>query len=105
MAWSACGAGIVVAIADLGFTAYKLHQPAIIFAIPPVAFAFYGVGWWVAGAATKRRWMFLASAASFAASLTLAIMPVGVDILLIVAVALFLTLALPGLKLMADETR
>jgi hypothetical protein len=105
MAWAACGFGIVVAIADLGFTAYKLHQPAIIFAIAPVAFAFYGAAWWVAGAATKRRWMFLASAVSFAVSLTLAIMPVGVDTLLVIAAALFLTLALPGLKLMADETR
>lgn len=105
MAWSACGVGIVIAIIDLGFTAYKLHQPAIIFAIAPVAFAFYGAAWWVVGAATKRRWMFLPSAVAFAASIVLAIMPVGFDILIVIAAALFLTLALPGLKLMADETR
>jgi len=64
VAWAACGFGLIVAIADLGFTAYKLHQPDFIFAIPPVAFAFYGAAWWVVGAATRRRWMILPSLAS-----------------------------------------
>ncbi len=105
MAWAACGCGIIVAIADLGFVAYKLHQPTIIFAIAPIAFAFYGAAWCVAGAATKRRWMYVASLVAFAASITLAIMPARVDILIVIAATLFLTLALPGLKLMTDEFR
>jgi len=105
LAWSGCGIGIVVSCAAIGFTAYRLHSPNMLYLVSPIVLAFYGMAWWSVAAISRRRWMYAASVAAFVSTVLLAAASGSLRQLPMMGAALLLALALPGFKLMSEEPR
>lgn len=103
-AWAACGLGIVVMLIAITILSARLGDLELMNVNPLVAFAFYGAAWFVSGALSRQRWMFLVSLAAFALTLALAAIP-GANMLLVMGAGLFATLVLPGLHLMRGVSR
>jgi hypothetical protein len=103
MVWIACALGITVQCAAIAAASFLLHATAVVSLIMPSVFAYYGTAWWATAAITKQRWMYAVASAAFAIALILAFMTYSLNQLPVMGAALFLTLALPGLKLMCNE--
>jgi hypothetical protein len=101
--WGVIAIGIVVGGVAMGIVAAVEHQQAVLGMMAPLVFAFYGTGWCMSGAFAKRRWMYLVSAAAFAAALILAALADNLDQLVAMGAALILTLGIPGLFLTFEK--
>ena len=92
---------LVGAIASMS---WHMHDFALMRIAPLAAFAFYGSAWFLIAMLARRRWMFMASSASFILTL---VMPMVSDagMLPTLGIGLLLTLLLPGIGLMREAAR
>jgi hypothetical protein len=102
LTWTGCALGIFTTIFSIAIVADISGHPEIQNLYAPATMAFYGVAWFIAGALGHRRWMYVASAASFASTLGVAALTGDLRQLLAFGTALLLTLSVPGFKLMID---
>jgi hypothetical protein len=104
VAWASCGLGIVVMLIAIAIVSNRTGNSELMNLNPLVAFAFYGAAWFVSGALARQSWMFVAGLAAFAMTLIMALMS-GAGTLLAMGAGLFVTLVLPGLRLMLGASR
>ncbi|MGA7676621.1 MAG: hypothetical protein WCA78_16440 [Rhizomicrobium sp.] len=105
MTWVGCAMGIFVTIATIAIIADVSHNPGVQNMYAPATMAFYGSAWFIAGALARRPWMFAASIVAFASTLATAALTGDQRQLLVWGTALLLSLAVPGLKMMFEESR
>lgn len=103
--WAAMAAGVMTALGTTMLLARELNALIILNAYIPVIFSFYGSAWIASAALAKRRWMYSAGLASLLYAFVVAILAESQWQSLAMGVGLFLLLALPGFKLISDETR
>jgi hypothetical protein len=102
--WGGCGLGVCVLIGAIANMSWHLHDSTLMRIAPLAAFAFYGSAWFVVGMLARKRWMFMASSASFILTL---VMPMVSDAatLPVLGAGLLVTLLLPGIGLMREAAR
>jgi len=105
MAWTGCAIGIFVVVGAIAIVTEVTHVPAVQNMYAPATMAFYGSAWFVAGAMARRPWMYLAAVVAFVSSLLTAAMTGDQRQLLVWGAALLLSLAVPGFKLMFEQSR
>lgn len=103
--WSTCGAGVMVAFGTTELIASKMNSSVVLAAYVPVIFAFYGTAWFASGVLGKRAWMHLAGIGSFVFAFVVAVLTDNPLQTPAMGLGLLLLLAVPGFKLMSDETR
>ena len=104
MAWVGCAMGIFVTIATIAIIADVSHNPGVQNMYAPATMAFYGSAWFIAGALAHRPWMFAASFIAFVSTLATAALTGDQKQLLVWGTALLLSLAVPGFKMMFEES-
>lgn len=102
-AWSSMGWSIFVIGLAIGILSARTHSyiPTLIF--PPLILSLYGMGWSVAAAMARKRWIWMTAIGSYAAALVVAWLAVDPIVYLVYAAALLLLMALPGYILMRQE--
>ncbi len=103
--WAAMAAGVMTAFGATLIVAHVLKAPVILNAYIPVIYAFYGTAWIASAALAKRSWMYLAGVAALLFAFVMAMLSESPSQALAMTAGLFLLLAVPGFKLVADETR
>ncbi len=102
--WSGVGIAIMFFILCLIVIANVLKDfGAVTFLIAPVVLILYGVGWWVGGAITSRRWVKYVAFGSFAAAPLITLLAGRPEQLLAYAVCLILFTSVPGFILMRAD--
>lgn len=102
-AWSAMGWTIFVISLTIGILAWRTHSPIPALIFPPLILALYGMGWCVAAAMARKRWLWMTAIGSYAAALLVAWLAVSPAVYLVYALAMLLLMALPGYILMRQE--
>lgn len=102
-AWSAMGWSIFVIALAIAILSARTHSyiPTLIF--PPLILGLYGMGWSVAAAMSRKRWIWMTAIGSYVAALVVAWLAVDPVVYLVYAAALLLLMALPGYILMRQE--
>lgn len=102
-AWASMGWSIFVISLAIGILSWRTHSyiPTLIF--PPMILGLYGMGWSVAAAMSRKRWLWMTAFGSYAASLLVAWLSVDPIVYLVYASALLLLMALPGYILLRQE--
>lgn len=103
--WGGCGIGMMVAFAAMEAVTTLLNAPVVQAGFVPTVFAFYGTAWFASGALAQRKWMFVAAAGSFVFAFVMALLTDTLYQTLAMGGGLLLLLTVPGIKLMADESR
>jgi hypothetical protein len=103
--WGVSGIGVMVAFLTVEVVTWRLNAPVVQAGFVPTVFAFYGAAWMANGAIAKRGWMLVAGAGSFVFAFAIAFLSDTPLQVLVMGAGLLLLLALPGLKLVADEAR
>lgn len=101
--WASMALAIVTAIIAIALAVYTTQNKTLLFLVPPMIFAFYGMSWCICAAQSKRRWMYLVSAICYVCTLLLALNSGKIEQLAVMGLALLLTLGLPGLYLMREK--
>lgn len=99
IAWSAAGWTMFVLICSLIIMAARLDDGRIMGAISPAILALYGCSWFIAAAASRRRWLYAVTAGSFLMALVTAWFALQTVDYLIYAISLFALVAAPGFVL------
>lgn len=102
-AWSAMGWTIFVISLSIGLLAWRTRSDIPVLIFPPLILALYGMGWSVAAAMARKRWLWATAVGSYAAALLVAWMAVDPVVYLVYAAAMLLLMALPGYILMRQE--
>lgn len=102
-AWASMGWSIFVISLAIAILSARTHSyiPTLIF--PPLILSLYGMGWSVAAAMARKRWLWMTAVGSYAAALLVAWLAVDPVVYLVYSAALLLLMALPGYVLMRQE--
>lgn len=102
-AWASMGWTIFVISLAIGILSARTQSsiPTLIF--PPLILGLYGMGWSVAAAMTRKRWIWMTAVGSYAGALIVAWLAVDPAVYLVYSAALLLLMALPGFVLMRQE--
>lgn len=102
-AFAAMGWTIFVIALAIGILSWRTQSyiPTLIF--PPLILGLYGMGWCVAAAMSRKRWLWMTAMGSYAAALLVAWLSVDPVVYLVYSIALLLLMALPGFILMRQE--
>lgn len=102
-AWASMGWSIFVISLAIGILSARTHSyiPTLIF--PPLILCLYGMGWSVAAAMARKRWLWMTAVGSYTAALLVAWLAVDPVVYLVYSAALLLLMALPGYILMRQE--
>ena len=87
----------------IGILSWRTHSYIPVLIFPPLILGLYGMGWSVAAAMTRKRWIWMTAIGSYAAALLVAWLSVDPIVYLVYSVALLLLMALPGFILMRQE--
>jgi len=88
---------------SIGLVSWRAHSAIPMMLIPSILLTLYGVAWSVAATVSQQRWIWMTAAGSFLSALATAVTSDQPIVLLVYAVALVLTAALPGLILLRRE--
>lgn len=102
-AWASMGWTIFVISLAIGILSWRTHSYIPVLIFPPLILGLYGMGWSVAAAMTRKRWIWMTAIGSYAAALLVAWLSVDPIVYLVYSVALLLLMALPGFILMRQE--
>jgi len=102
-AWAAMGWTIFVISLAIGILAARTHSSVPVLIFPPLILGLYGMGWSVAAAMTRKRWIWMTAVGSYAGALLVAWLAVDPIVYLVYSAALLLLMALPGYILMRQE--
>lgn len=105
LAWQGVGWSIFALFAAVGIVSWRAQSSIPTLLLPSIVMALYGLAWMVAAALTGKRWIRLTAAASYAASLVLAVFSVSSAVFLIYAAALVLLAVAPGVVLMRQSQK
>ena len=102
-AWSSMGWSIFVIGLAIAILSERTHSyiPTLIF--PPLILSLYGMGWSVAAAMARKRWIWMTAIGSYVAALVVAWLAIDPVVYLVYSAALLLLMALPGYILMRQE--
>ncbi|MDO9222664.1 MAG: hypothetical protein Q7U20_03015 [Caulobacter sp.] len=103
MAWTGVGWAIFTMAVVLAVISYRTHSPAPMMVFPSVILTFYGLGWTVAAAMSRKGWIWLTAIGSYVWAVVTAWFAAGSEVYLIYALALLMLAALPGFLLMRRE--
>lgn len=102
-AWASVGwtiSAISLSLIIIGIRA-KSEIPMLVF--PSVILGLYGMGWSVAAAMSKKRWLWMTAIGSYAGALLVAWFAIDPAVYLVYGAALLLLACLPGYVLMRQE--
>jgi hypothetical protein len=102
-AWRGIGYAVLISAVAAGISAYKMQTMAPFALIPSIVMALYGLGWMVAAAMSETKWLRAVSVTSFIMAIMIAFLADTKAAYLIVAIALYLLMALPGWLLTRAE--
>jgi hypothetical protein len=102
-AWRGIGYAVLVAAAAAGIAAYQMKTMAPFGLFPSFVMALYGLGWMVAAAMSETKWLGKVSVASFIMAIVIAFAADTKAGYPIVAITLYLLMAVPGWLLIRAE--
>jgi hypothetical protein len=102
-AWRGVGYAALVLGVAAAIAAYQMKTMAPFGLFPSIVMALYGLGWMVAAAMSETKWLRIVSIASFVMAIVIAVSADTKASYLLVAVALYLLMALPGWLLTQAE--
>ena len=102
-AWAGVGWGIFTLAASVAVVGWRAHSPVPLMLLPSIVLALYGLGWSVAAAVSRQRWIWMTAIGSYLSALVMALLSDQPVVYLVYAAALILLAALPGLILMRQE--
>ena len=99
-AWGGVGTALIAAIVALLAGAWRLGLPSlVIWVFPLVLFTLYGAAWVVAFAVRRRLWFAFIAGGCFVAAIACGIVMGALEEWLVLAVGLFLLVAIPGITI------
>jgi len=105
MAWQGVGWTIFTLWAAIAIVCWRTHSAIPMLLLPSIVLALYGLAWMVAAAMTRKRWIWLTAAGSYAGALVVAVFAVTPSVFLIFAAALMLLAVAPGVALMRQVSK
>lgn len=102
-AWAAVGWTIFAISLSLMIIGIRARSEIPMLVFPSLILGLYGMGWSVAAAMSKKRWIWLTAVGSYAAALVVAWFAIEPMVYLVYGTALLLLAALPGYVLMRQE--
>lgn len=100
VAWAGVGWTIFTLSASIALVCWRANSGVPTLLFPSVVLSLYGLGWLVAAAVSKRRWILMVSIGSYVAAMVLAAVSITPAVMLYFAGALMLLAVAPGVALM-----
>lgn len=103
VAWASVGWSILAIGLSLMIIAIRVRSEIPMLVFPSLILGLYGMGWSVAAAMSKKRWLWMTAIGSYAGALLMAWFSIEPAVYLVYGAALLLLASLPGYLLMRQE--